>query len=416
MKRRPRVAFLTSLVPYPPPLNGTMLRVARLSAELSEEFDVAVVCQSGYEPETLASNWNGGRPFVEIISVPKPVPDPRRDALWGSPAEVIKSTLATLLPNRPPRIFNWSWSDRFVGEIRQLLNRRQIDVVWATKSWNAEMARTAGAERIIVDIDDFQGDLLVEQLDEAGMYFRKPFQRLQARHLVRYERDLPGRFTSVAVCKPEDITHLAAEFRERVHVVPNGVDVPDTVLRNNVRGCEMLFVGTLGWEPNVKGLTSFMADVLPAIQRELPDTRLIVAGRGPIPDDLARLLNRRDVELHESPVSLEQFYERAAISVIPLLSGGGTSIKTIESLAYALPTVATSIAARGLGMEHGRHLLIADSASEMAQHCIRLLKQPDDARALGENGRDEVGRRLSWRSAGVQARSVVRELLAASAG
>jgi glycosyltransferase involved in cell wall biosynthesis len=85
-------------------------------------------------------------------------------------------------------------------------------------------------------------------------------------------------------------------------------------------------------------------------------------------------------------------------------------------LAYALPTVATSIAARGLGMEHGRHLLIADSATEMAQHCIRLLKQPDDARVLGENGRDEVVRRLSWRSVGVQARSVVRELLAASAG
>ncbi len=411
MTQRPLVAFLTSTVPHPPPLNGSMLRVARLVRELNKEFDVAVICQSDYDAETLGRSWDVAQSCIPVVSVPKPRFSPNRDALWGSPASVLKSTFFTLLPNRAPRIFDWAWSDDFVEEIRQLLRQRPVDVVWATKSWMAEMARAAGAQRIIVDIDDFQGALMLEQLDQGGFSLRKPFHKLQAKHLVEYERDLPSRFTSVAVCKPEDLSRLTSNRDAHPHVVPNGVDVPDTVDRDKIRRFEMLFVGTLGWEPNVEALASFVTHSLPAIRRSLPDSRLVVAGRGPIPDNLARLLNRDDVEIHESPPSLVEFYARAAISVIPLLTGGGTSIKTIESLAYALPTVATSVAARGLGMQHGRHLLIADTPAELARCCIHLLTNPEEARMLGVSGREEVIQRLSWESVGDRARAAVREVL-----
>jgi len=413
MKRRPLVAFLSSTVPHPPPLNGSMLRVSRLARELEREFDIAIVCQSDYDARTLAPSWDVGRSSIPVVSVPKPRIERNRDALWGSPASVLKSTLSTFLPNRAPRIFDWTWSDDFVDEIRQLLKRHRVDVVWATKSWTAEMARAAGARRIIVDIDDFQGALMVEQLNQTAFSLRKPFHKRQANHLVKYERDLPSRFASVAVCKPEDVQRLSSNGGH-IHVVPNGVDVPETIDREKHRAFEMLFVGTLNWEPNVEALASFVNDVLPEIRRALPDSRFVVVGRGPTPDDLARLLDRDDIEVHESPASLAEFYARAAISVIPLLTGGGTSIKTIESLAYAVPTVATSVAARGLGMLHGRHLLIADQSSELASCCIRLLTQPDEARALGISGREEVIRRLSWESVGAQARSAVRELLDAA--
>src|SRR6476660_7179224 len=127
-----------------------MLRVARLARELNQEFDVAVACESAYDAETLASNWDSGRPFREVVSVPNPVPDPRRDALWGSAPAVVKSTLLTLVPNRPPRIYDWSRSERLIEETRLLLKRVPVDVVWAHKTWTAEVARAAGAERIIV--------------------------------------------------------------------------------------------------------------------------------------------------------------------------------------------------------------------------------------------------------------------------
>jgi len=413
MRSRPVVVFLTDIVPYPPPLIGSMLRVGRLARELSQEFDVAVVCQSEYDSQTLASNWKIEHSSFPIVSVPKPVRDPARDALWGSPTSVVESTLLTLVPDRAPRVFDSAWSDVFVEEIRRLLSRVPDAVVWAHKSFVAEMARAAGAKRILVDIDDFQGALMMEQLANSDFYVRKPFHQLQARHLVRYERDLPRRFSSAAVSKPEDLERLerGRDRQSRIHVVPNGVDVPDVVDRDRTRPCELLFVGALRWEPNIEGLTSFVTDVFPQIRRDLPTARLVVAGRGPAPDTLARLLDRPEIELHESPASLTDFYARAAISVSMLLTGGGTSLKTIESLAYAIPTVATSVAARGLGMQHGRDLLIADSPAEFAQECIRLLQQPAEARILGLNGRQEVIKRLSWKTIGVQARSAVRELV-----
>jgi len=143
MRSRPVVVFLTDIVPYPPPLIGSMLRVGRLARELSQEFDVAVVCQSEYDSQTLASNWKIEHSSFPIVSVPKPVRDPARDALWGSPTSVVESTLLTLVADRAPRVFDSAWSDVFVEEIRRLLSRAPDAVVWAHKSFMAEMARAA---------------------------------------------------------------------------------------------------------------------------------------------------------------------------------------------------------------------------------------------------------------------------------
>jgi glycosyltransferase involved in cell wall biosynthesis len=273
------------------------------------------------------------------------------------------------------------------------------------------MARAAGAKRIIVDVDDFHGEPMARELAEGPPYKRKLLHVIQAKNLVRYERRLLRRFSAVAICKQEDAALLEARTPERIHVVPNGVDLPASVDRSRVIAGELLFVGTLSWEPNVEAMRQLVNEILPAIRESCSGATLTVAGRSPTPAEVPALLSKPGVKLHESPVSLIEFYSRAAIGVAPLLRGGGTSIKVLESLAYALPTVATPVAARGLGLEDGKHLLIAASTREFAAACLHLLNDPAKARALGEAGRREVFRRFSWQAAGERARAAMRSVL-----
>jgi glycosyltransferase involved in cell wall biosynthesis len=87
-------------------------------------------------------------------------------------------------------------------------------------------------------------------------------------------------------------------------------------------------------------------------------------------------------------------------------------MKVLEALAHGVPTVASPVAARGLGLQHDKHIVIANSSSEFAQACVELLKNPGRAETLGETGRDEVRRRFSWDTVGAVARDVVRALCA----
>lgn len=409
--RRPLVAYFADVAPYPRPLYGAQIRVEHLIRELLREFDVALVCQSSVSEVELASNWELGPRLTRIVTAPRRTLAEGEDPEWGSLSNSIRAALRIAGPAVRPAFHGALWSDELVTKARQLFGELPVEAVWASRTWMAEMARLAGGRRIHVDVDDFEGRLMLERVARNPFYRRKPLHLLQAVHLERYERHLTSRFESVSVCKTEDLAHLARRSWARVHVVPNGVDLPSASPLDARPPFSMIFVGALWYEPNAQALRWLVNDVLPRIRRSVPEASLIVAGHGPPSQGLPELLGASGIELHESPVSLEPLYARASLSVAPLFSGGGTSIKVLESLAYGLPVVATPVAVRGLGLEAGRHLAIAGSQQEFAAGCADLLRNPDKARALADAGRIEVARRFTWAISGAAARDALRSLV-----
>ena len=413
MSERPVVAFFSEVAPFPPPLSGGQIRVERLIRELLAEFDVALVCQSTVDEQTLMKAWDVAPRLVRIIAAPPPRIERSRDPEWGSLARCGSAAMRYLIPGTRPAAYDALRSSELVSRARALFRDLRIDAVWASRPWMADMARAAGARRILVDIGDFDGRIVAERLARAPAYARKPLHRLQAAHLLRYERAMPARYDAIAACKREDFNLFARGGRARLHVVPNGVDIPVRVSTDARRPFSMLFVGALWYEPNVEALRYFLQEVFPEIRARIPEARIDVAGRGPIAPDLEPILSSPGVEAHESPESLTGFYARASLSVAPLLSGGGTSIKVIESLAFGVPVVATSVATRGLGLSDGVHVRVANTPRELVAACLELLTNTESAQALADAGRAEVARRFSWDQVGVAARDAIRSVLSA---
>jgi glycosyltransferase involved in cell wall biosynthesis len=376
---------------------------------LLEEYDVALVCQTTVGEAELRDNWDLAPRLTRIIAAPPPQFSPALDPIWGPLGLCGQAALRCVIPRARPASHRALWSIALVAKARELLRELPVEVVWASRTWMAEMARAAGARTILADVDDFEGALMLERLAREKFYRRKPLHLLQAVQLTRYERSLLRRFDAVSVVKQEDLPLVRGADRSQVYVVPNGIDIPAEVVRTP-RSHSLLFVGALWYEPNAEALREFVVEVLPTIRSAVPDVTLTVAGRGPVSPQLEDLLARSAVEVHVSPRSLTAFYEEAALCVAPLKMGGGTSIKVLEALAHGVPTVASPVACRGLGLTNDLHILIANSSSGFAQACIELLKNPRRARQLGEAGRSEVTRRFSWGMVGAVARDAVRTL------
>jgi glycosyltransferase involved in cell wall biosynthesis len=411
MTDRPRIAFFSQVAPFPPPLFGAQIRVDRLIRELLVEFDVAFVCQTSADEQTLTKGWSLAPKLLRVVTVPRPPLDPSREPQWGSPLSSGRAALRSIIPGSRPALHDHLRSPELVSKARALFEEERIEAVWASRTWMAEMALAAGARRIIVDIDDFDGRTIMGRLSRSPFYRRKPLHVMQAAHLQRYERFVSHRFDAVCTCKNEDLDLLEPGGRARRHVVPNGVDVPLSASDDCRVPFSMLFVGALWYEPNAEALRFFIGDVLPALRQQMPQAKLIVAGRGPIAPELTDYLSCPGVEVHESPDDLSQFYARASLCVAPLLTGGGTSIKVLEGLAHRVPVIATPVAVRGLGLSPGTHLAIGSSASEFIEGCADILTNPDKAQALASAGRLEVSRRFTWQAVGDTAREAVRALL-----
>jgi glycosyltransferase involved in cell wall biosynthesis len=93
------------------------------------------------------------------------------------------------------------------------------------------------------------------------------------------------------------------------------------------------------------------------------------------------------------------YLERTGVMIVPLRSGGGMRVKILNALAQGLPIVSTTIGCEGIAVEHGKHLLIADTPEEFAEAVLRLIKDKPLAEALRRNGRALVESTYDYRAA-----------------
>ena len=156
----------------------------------------------------------------------------------------------------------------------------------------------------------------------------------------------------------------------------------------------LLFVGSFDYGANVDAARFLIAQVLPIVRAKLPDVSLILAGRNPPPD--IRKLAGEGVEVTGTVADLAPLYARASAVVVPLRIGGGTRIKILEALAHARPVVTTAAGMRGLALQPGTHVLVAETPEQFAEALARLRSDAALGARLATAGRAWVTERHSW--------------------
>jgi glycosyltransferase involved in cell wall biosynthesis len=99
---------------------------------------------------------------------------------------------------------------------------------------------------------------------------------------------------------------------------------------------------------------------------------------------------------------------RARLSVVPLLQGGGTRLKILESLAAGRPVVSTTKGAEGLDLGSLAGVTVADGPAALADAIIAELRSPLEA-GRAEELRARVLSRYEWDTITAQLLATMRE-------
>lgn len=188
---------------------------------------------------------------------------------------------------------------------------------------------------------------------------------------------------------------------QKVWIIPNGVDTarfrPTAGRMMDSDVPTVIFVGRLIFN---KG-PQFVVEAAPYVLQHFPKTRFLMVGDGPL---------RQSLEARVRELGLEQAFEflglrrdipdilqKADILVRPSLLEG-MPLTILEGMACGLPIVATPISGTAELVKHEETgLLVRPSDSiDLADALIRLIRDPELARQMGNRGRALVEAGYSW--------------------
>ena len=173
---------------------------------------------------------------------------------------------------------------------------------------------------------------------------------------------------------------------------PNGWDTAELTTVGDEK--IVVFVGLLGWGPNVDAAVWLAKEVWPAVRNRVPDAKLLLVGRDPSQRVID--LGSDAIEVTGSVADVGPYLSRARVATAPLRAAGGSRLKILEALASGRPVVATSTGAEGLTDLVGSGIVVADSAPATADALVALLEDRGRAEVLGRAGHAAVRDRYSW--------------------
>ena len=130
------------------------------------------------------------------------------------------------------------------------------------------------------------------------------------------------------------------------------------------------FLGGFGHPPNKAAVLFFINQVMPILQRQLPDAKFVIYGSN-VPEEIEKL--KSDHVVVEGYIEdVATVYDSCRVFIAPLLTGAGIKGKVIDALAHGTPSVLTPIASEGTQLRDGLEVLIAETAQEWADAVTKL--------------------------------------------
>jgi glycosyltransferase involved in cell wall biosynthesis len=161
-----------------------------------------------------------------------------------------------------------------------------------------------------------------------------------------------------------------------VLVTANGADhfppprTPDSAERTRLAP-HFGFLANYAYPPNADALSWLAGTVFPLIRKDLPGSRLLLAGSN-LKAAVAHLNLPDGIEVVGWVASASEFLAGIDVALCPLRIGGGVKVKMLETARSCTPAVATSISLEGLPRGIHSGICVADSAAEFASAAIRL--------------------------------------------
>ena len=287
------------------------------------------------------------------------------------------------------------FSSKAQKKINKLINKIQPEHIYCQLLRVAEYVKNRHIPKTLDYQDVFSKGM--ERRSFSSPFYLKPILKIEYKRLLKYENEIFDYFDNKTIISKPDRNLIPHPEKDKIEIVINGVDTDFFKPMNVEKKYELVFIGNMGYPPNVNAAEYLAKEILPLVHKQKPETKLTLAGASPHTSVIA--LKSDKVEVTGWVEDIRECYAKAKIFIAPMQIGTGLQNKLLEAMAMKIPCITTPLANKALEAINGKELLVGNSPDDFAKHIINLLDNEDMANNIALNGYNFVHGKYNWDAA-----------------
>jgi glycosyltransferase involved in cell wall biosynthesis len=245
----------------------------------------------------------------------------------------------------------------------------------------------------ILDMADSIGLNYINSASKTTSIFWKILYTIEGKRLIQFEKYCVEHFDKTLFFNREEKDYF--DLPHRTVWIPHGVNEKLLSYENSDPKYKnyVTFFGKMDYQPNIDAVLWFVKNVLPYLNKNL---KFIIVGAYPkrVVQDLPKKFKNIEVTGYvEDPYLI---LKSSLCVVAPMQTGGGIQNKILECMALGNINIVSSLAAKPIGAEHGKHFLVCDNPKDMANLINKIYEKPKDFEYLKQNARDFIKNNFTW--------------------
>lgn len=373
-----KIFFLTPRIPYPID-KGDKLRAFYQIKYLSKNHEIFLFSfdeQRKYKP-----NQNPLLNYCKGIVV-KPL----------SKIKIVINLLRKLFSPVPFQTAYY-YDPKIKKEIEECIKNFKPDILICQLIRTAEYVKNIKNIPKVIDYIDAISKGLERRIFSSN-FFMKIILMIEFNRVKQYEKKLYEEFDNSLIISYQDRDSLFFEGKEKIKVIPNGIDLNYFYPIEYPKEYDLFFSGNLNYPPNIDASEFIVKKILPLLLNSKPDIKVLIAGASPSKKILS--LDSKNVDVKGWIEDIRDYYKRAKVFVAPMQLGTGLQNKLLQAMAMKVPCVVSELAANALKNNAKDAVLVAKTPEEYSEKILLLLNDEKFRLNLAQKGYEFVMRYYDW--------------------
>lgn len=373
-----KILYITNRVPFPPQGGYSIVVYNSIKGALSEGAEV-----------TLFS-LNTNKHYVPIRNLQDPLLD--QISFTTSSININVNSwdeLKNVASKRSINVFRY-FKAAAGSQLKNLLRKNSFDIIQFEGLFVGpylSLVREYSQAKIVYRAHNIEYQIWEQQVLSERSLLRRLYLSYKSHKLRQFEYENMNNFDAVVTLNEADMRELKYQgCQVRMANFSVMLDPEDYKPEpERAEGLSIFHLGALDWMPNREGLEWFIDHVWYDLEKLNVGLTFHVAANN-IPPEIEELADTA-IRIYPDVEDAKEFMNSKSIMVVPLKSGSGMRVKIIEGMAMKKCIISTSLGAEGIRYEHGKNILIADTADDFYRYILQCTTDRGMVERIGEYAR-----------------------------